>query len=149
MPVRGVCVKQLLESNVRWLNRVRASGRPSSRVSGCACVIEYAPSSALLDAYSSASASGLRGSACELVRVTNSSGERVRKFPHVLRRALLGAAGARTNEKMAREFFGTLKRVGGVALREVGRPAKSASVPVVAPVRVPKAVPDAPDVDPM
>ena len=141
-------MKQLLKSNVRWLNVSRRECRPSSRVSRCEAVIEYAPSSSLLSKHGSESSTGLSGTACELVRVTDADGRVLRKFPHVLRQALLGAASARTNEKMSREFFGTLKRVGRVALREVARPPVIVAPP--APVQQERqASPEEPEVDAM
>ena len=148
MSGRSSNVKQLLKSNVRWLNASRREGRPSSRVSRCEAVIEYAPSSSLLNKHGSVSSTGLSGTACELVRVTDADGRVLRKFPHVLRQALLGAASARTNEKMSREFFGTLKRVGRVALREVARTPVIVAPP--APVQQERqASPEEPEVDAM
>ena len=149
MSGRSSNVKQLLKSNVRWLNVSRRECRPSSRVPRCEAVIEYASSSSLLNKHGSVSSTGLSGTACELVRVTDADGRVLRKFPHVLRQALLGAASARTNEKMSREFFGTLKRVGRVALREVERPQRVVVAAVPAqPARVVSA-PEEPEVDAM
>ena len=149
MSGRSSNVKQLLKSNVRWLNTSRRESRPSSRVARCEAVIEYTSSSLLLDKHGSLSSTGLSGTACELVRVTDAEGRVHRKFPHVLRQALLGAASARTNEKMSREFFGTLKRVGRVALREVERPQRVVVAAVPAqPARVVSA-PEEPEVDAM
>lgn len=112
-------------------------------------MIEYAQSPLLLDKYGSASSTGVNGTVCELVRVTDQSGRVLQRFPHVLRQALLGAAGARTNEKMSREFFETLRRVGKVCVREVARPVKMGAAPVVARVPEPTPEPKEPEVDPM
>ena len=149
MSGRSSSVKQLLKSNVRWLNASRRECRPPSRVSRCEAVIEYAPSSSLLNKHGSVSSTGLSGTACELVRVTDADGRVLRKFPHVLRQALLGAASARTNEKMSREFFGTLKRVGRVALREVEPPQRVVVAAVPAPPARVVAAPEEPEVDAM
>ena len=149
MSNRSSNVKQLLRSNVRWMNAVSRSSRPSAVGRGCVAVIEYAHSPVLLDKYGSASSTGVNGTACELVRVTDQSGRVLQRFPHVLRQALLGAASARTNEKMSREFFGTLKRVGKVCVREVARPVKIAAAPVAVRVAEPTPEPKEPEVDPM
>lgn len=149
MSGRSSNVKQLLQSNVRWLNASSRRSRPGSRVRSCEAVIEYAQTPSLLNKHGSVSATGLSGTACELVGVTDAAGNVLKKFPHVLRQALLGAASARTNEKMAREFFGTLKRVGRVALREVDRPQRPAPAPVRQPVVAPVPQEDEPEVDAM
>ena len=146
---RNPCV--LLRSNVRFLNTTRRGGRPSSRVRGTTvAVIEYSSSSSLLNRYGSSSSTGVSGTACDLVRVTDVSGRVAGKFPHALRQALLGAASARTNEKMAREFFETLKRVGSVALVEVDAPKRVASPSAPAQEPMPVVAPTTePEVDPM
>ena len=107
--------------------------------------------SSLLDKYGSSSSTGVAGTACALVRVTDGEGREQARYPHVVRQALLGAATASTAEKMAKEFFGILKRVGGVALVEVASPSpKRVSVPVtpVAPVPTPE-VEAVEEIDPM
>ena len=136
---------------MRFLNTTRRGGRPSSRVRGkTVAVIEYSTSSSLLNKYSSSSSTGVSGTACDLVRVTDSRGRVVGKFPPALRQALLGAASARTNEKMAREFFDTLKRVGSVALVEVDAPKRVAAPSAPAQEPMPAVVPATePEVDPM
>lgn len=139
-----------------YLNTTRRGSRPSSRVGGrTVAVIEYSRSSSLLNKYGSSSSTGVSGTACALVRVTDGRGMSLAKYPHALRQALLGAASARTNEKMAREFFTTLKRVGSVALVEVaaapkkcGSP-KKCGPPAVAKPTVVAEPPTEPEVDPL
>ena len=148
----NVCV--LLRSNVRFLNTTRRSCRPSSRVRGTTvAVIEYSCSSSLLNKYGSSSSTGVSGTACDLVRVTDGRGTPLVKYPHALRAALLGAASARTNEKMAREFFTTLKRVGSVALVEVVAAPKKCAAPASASPKRASVVqaepPTEPEVDPL
>ena len=152
MSNRSANVRSLLKSNVRWLNATPRKTRPPSGVSQrTRAVIEYYVTSSLLDKYGSSSSTGLAGTACALARVTDGEGREQARYPHVLRQALLGAASARTAEKMAKEFFGTLKRVGGVSLVRVDAPApKRRPVPKAAPAPVHTAAPEPEtEVDPM
>jgi len=154
MSNRNANVRSLLKSNVRWLNATSRKTRPSSGVSQrTRAVIEYYVTSSLLDKYGSSSSTGLAGTACALVRVTDGEGREQGRYPHVLQQALLGAASARTAEKMAKEFFGTLKRVGGVSLVRVAAPApklqpEPKAAPVYAVLAAPEPEPER-EVDPM
>ena len=154
MSNRSANVRSLLKSNVRWLNATSRKTRPPSGVSQrTRAVIEYYVTSSLLDKYGSSSSTGLAGTACALVRVTDGEGREQARYPHVLRQALLGAASARTAEKMAKEFFGTLRRVGGVSLVRVDAPApklqpEPQAAPVYAVLAAPEPEPER-EVDPM
>jgi hypothetical protein len=112
--------KTLLNTSITYLLRVKSAAKPSSKAGPkWAVTIEYKRLSALIPGVQNGYA-GAYDAACKVVAVRMKSGLRVTgRFPHMLTDPLFSASSAEaTNEKMAKAFFGALKRRGEVILVE-------------------------------
>ena len=138
--------KILLKQAITYLRRVNEGARPTQKAGPKWTVtVEFVRSTRLIPGASHGVASA-RDEACELVCVKTRSGTRVTgRLPPQLVSPLFSASNSQAdNERMAKEYFGSLKRLGQVILVEVfpeyvAEPAKKPAQTVVAEPEAPTA----------